>query len=65
MKLFFSFGVKAAKDPENKEKIRKIVMERSHELSESVVPLVRLKLKNPNLKYIFGHITLLDFLLFE
>lgn len=40
-------------------------MKQSHEQSGSSIQMVKLKLKNPNKRYIFGHITVLDFLLFE
>lgn len=40
-------------------------MERAHEVSESTIPILKLKLRDMNQKYIFDHITLLDFMLFE
>lgn len=40
-------------------------MKHHHEKSGSSIQMVKLKLKNPTKKYIFGHITVLDFLLFE
>lgn len=40
-------------------------MKKSHEQSGSSIQMVKLKLKNPTQRYIFGHITVLDLLLFE
>lgn len=40
-------------------------MKQCHDQSGSSIQMVKLKLKNPNQKYIFGHITVLDFLFFE
>lgn len=37
----------------------------SHKESGSLVPTVTLKLRNPHQRYIFSHITVLDFLFYE
>lgn len=65
MKLMFQFSEKVAQFPHKKEEIRQALMNHLHDKSGSSIQITKLRLKNPNQRYIFGHITVLDFLFYE
>lgn len=51
--------------PEKLEETRRKAMLYFHKKSDSLIPTVKLRLKNPSKPYIFGHLTILDFLFYE
>jgi len=51
--------------PKQKEEIRKEYMTKSIKNSGCLEQLIKLKMNNPNQDYIFGHLTVLDFLLHD
>ena len=65
IQLLFKFGSEAVKNPSQKENIRKQAMLLFHKESGSLIQTVKLKLRNPQNKYVLSNLTIVDFLFYE